>query len=159
MAESEYNAAARKERYERTKQLKGRQPGKGDEPSSGSGPAKAQPPPDRSAARAAAAKRVKALNGKLTQLRDALKAARAKGSADKAPKKSAVESKAEKLKANKDYYEKNKKEIAAKAGSKAKAPSKPEDTKPEARGVEDIEAAIKSTLVELKAAIAKLKTL
>lgn len=160
--EPNYDAAARRERYLRERQLKGREPGKGDEPKSGSAPPKAPPPPaDRSAARAAAAARVKSLNLKLTNLRAALQAARKKSSPSDKP--SAGEAKSKDKAYNEDYYNKNKTKIAndrkadarkSGGGSKSETPAKPA-----ARGVEELESAIRSTLVELKAAITKLRSL
>lgn len=168
MATDAADAAYQKEYYERTKQLKGRQPGKGYV-SGGRDRAPAQaPPPDNKAARAAAAQRVKALNAKLTQLKAALQAARAKApksSPNDTPSKG--ESDAKKKAQNEEYYNKNKNEIAndrkaeaRKSGSGGGAKgSESSESKPASRSVEEIETAIRNTLTELKAAIAKLKTL
>jgi hypothetical protein len=152
----EYDPVKAKEYYERTKQLKGRDKGSAEDPKSGSRPPKAPPASDRQAVRAAAAARVKSLNDKLTKLRAALTAARAKSR----DKPSAAESKSKDAAYNKKHYAENKNEIANDRKAKARsAPDKPEAAKPAARGVEEIEAAIRTTLVELKSAIAKLKAL
>jgi hypothetical protein len=161
-------AAYNKEYYERNKQLKGRE--KGSKYVSGARDRPAAPPAKNQAARAAAAKRVKALNAKLTQLRAALAAAKAKApKSDPNAGKSKGETEAKKKADNKEYYEKNKNEI--KNDRKAEARSQPSKSGGSSgsktsttssstpRSVEDIEAAIRSTLTELKAAIAKLKTL
>lgn len=156
---AEYDPAKAHEYYERTKKLKGRESGKGDTPSGGRGNS-AAPTKDRTAARAAAAQRVKALNGKLTQLKAALQAARAKAPEDKKP--SSGESKIKEAAYNKQYHEKNKLEIANDRKAKARSePAKADSASPTAapKSVEEIETAIRSTLVQLKAAIAKLKTL
>lgn len=164
MADPEYDPVARKERYERTKQLKGREPGRGEDESASRAPAPKAPTQDRQAARAAAAQRVKSLNAKLTKLREALRAAREKS----ASKPSAAEQKSKDKAYNEEYYTKNKTKIANDRKSEARATaskggssgsSSSETSKPASRGVEEIEAAIRSTLVELKAAVAKLKTL
>lgn len=163
--ERQYN----KDYYERTKQLKGRQPGKGDD-SSGGRSAGPSPPPNRQAARAAAAARVNALNAKLTQLRAALQAARAKSSKpDPNGKMSEGEAASKKKQQNKEYYNKHKNEIkndqkaeARKSGSSSGGGSKSSTSstsESSTRSVEELESAIRSTLTELKAAIAKLKSL
>jgi len=164
-------AAYNKAYYERNKQLKGRQPGKGDDSSSGAGPVGQAPPKDRQAARAAAAAQVKALNAKLTQLRAALQAARASSSGKSDPNegKSKAETDAKKKADNKEYYNKNKTKIAndrkaeerksggsSSGGSKSSSSSSPESS---SRSVEEIESAIRSTLTQLKAAVAKLRSL
>lgn len=161
--EGEYDAAARRERYLRERQLKGREKGEGDATSGPRAPAAAAPPKDRSAARAAAAARVKALNGRLTTLRAALQAARKK-SADK-PSEAEKKSKDEKY--NEDYYAKNKTKLANKAkadaraeggGSKSKS-STPDSPTSGTRSVEELESAIRSTLTQLKSALTKLRSL
>lgn len=161
-------AAYNKEYYERNKQLKGRQPGKGEPAGSGVARGGPIPPPDNKAARAAAAQRVKALNAKLTQLRAALAAAKAKApKKDPNEGKSEGETKAAKKKANEEYYNKNKNEIkndkkaeARKSeGSSSGGSKSSTSSSPEPRSVEEIESAIRNTLTQLKAAIAKLKSL
>lgn len=163
-------AAYNKEYYERNKKLKGREKGSGYK--SGARDRAPQAPVKKNpAARAAAAKRVRALNAKLTQLRAALAAAKAKApKSDPNAGRSKGETEAKKKADNKEYYEKNKNEI--KNDRKAEARSQPSksggssgsktsstSSAPASRSVEEIEAAIRSTLTELKAAIAKLKTL
>lgn len=163
--ERQYN----KDYYERNKQLKGRQPGKGKDTSSGVFRAGEAPPKKDPAARAAAAQRVKSLNAKLTQLRAALQAARAKApKKDPNEGKSKGETEAAKKKANEEYYNKNKNEIkndrkadARKSGGSSSGGSKSStsetDTAP--KSVEEIEAAIRTTITQLKAAVAKLRSL
>lgn len=159
MAEvNKYDPAIRRERYLRERELKGRQPGKGEAPSSGS-TAKAVPKAPNTAARAAAAKQVASIKAKLESLKAAL--AKLPKTEDKP---SAGESKAKDEAYNEKYYTENKTKIANDRKSEARsAPSKSSSTssapKPEARSADDIRAAIRTTLVELKAAVAKLKAL
>jgi len=160
--EGEYDAAARRERYLRERRLKGREKGEGDATSGPRAPAAAAPPKDRQAARTAAAARVKALNGRLIQLRTALQAARKKSS----DKPSAAEKKSKDEAYNEEYYAKNKLKIAndakaeaRKSGGSTSTSSSTTPSKPASRSVEELESAIRSTLVELKSAIAKLKSL
>lgn len=157
--EPNYDAAARRERYLRERQLKGREKGSEDETSSGPRPPAAQPAPNQQAARAAAAARVKGLNEKLTKLRAALAAARKKSS----DKPTAAESKSKDKAYNEDYYAKNKTKIAndRKAEARSSGGSKKAAATPatESRSVSELETAIRSTLVELKAAITKLRSL
>lgn len=162
-------AAYNKAYYERNKQLKGREPGKGEPTSSGVSPVGQKPPPNNQAARAAAAQRVKALNAKLTQLRAALAAAKAKApKKDPNEGKSKGETEAAKKKANEEYYNKNKNEIKndrkadarkSEGSNSGGSKSSPSTSTAEPRSVEEIESAIRSTLGQLKAAIAKLKSL
>lgn len=163
--EAAYNRAY----YERTKQLKGRQAGKGDDSSSGGRPVGQAPPKNRQAARAAAAAKVKSLNAKLTQLRAALQAARAKApKKDPNEGKSKGETEAAKKKANEEYYNKNKQKIAndrkaeaRKSGGSSSGGSKSSTSETDSgtKSVEEIEAAIRTTLTQLKAAVAKLRSL
>jgi hypothetical protein len=161
-------AAYNKAYYERNKQLKGRQAGKGDDSSSGARPVGQAPPKDRQAARAAAAAKVKSLNAKLTQLRAALQAARAKSKSYPNAGKSKAESDAAKKKDNEEYYNKNKQKIAndrkaeaRKSGGSSSGGSKSSTSETDSgpKSVEEIEAAIRSTLTQLKAAVAKLRSL
>jgi hypothetical protein len=161
--ERQYN----KEYYERTKQLKGRKPGKTEVVGTGRSSGAPDPPKNNQAARAAAAQRVKALNAKLTQLRAALQAARAKApKKDPNEGKSKAESDLSKKKANEKYYEENKNEIkndrkaeSRKSGGSSSGSESSSSSEPKERSVEELEAAIRSTLTQLKAAIAKLKSL
>lgn len=156
-------AAYNKDYYERTKQLKGREKGSSETTGVAKAGSKTPPPADRQAARAAAAKRVSALNAKLTQLRAALAAAKKK-SPSKTPKPGSAEAESKKKADNEKYYQENKSKIAAKAVAKGKggsSASKKESspTSSGTRSVAELETAIKATLGELKTAIAKLKTL
>lgn len=161
-AEKAYN----RDYYERNKNLKGRATGSSEPPKSGSASApKAPPSADRAAVRAAAAKRVNELKAKLSSLKQALTAARAKSkaSADKAPKPGSAEAESKKKAENKKYYEENKTKLAAKAVANAKGGSsqakKTASSSSGTRSIEELEGAIRATVDQLKVAIAKLQSL
>jgi hypothetical protein len=161
--------AYNKEYYERNKQLKGRNKGSSYKSGGRDRTPPVPTPAKNQAARAAATKRVKALNAKLTQLRAALAAAKAKApKSDPNAGRSKGESEAKKKADNKEYYEKNKNEIkndrkaesrSAPAKSGGSSAAKESSSAPASRSVEEIETAIRNTLNELKSAIAKLKSL
>jgi hypothetical protein len=157
----DYDPAKAHEYYERTKQLKGRDKGSAEDSSGSGSNTQTALAPDRQAARAAAAARVKSLNGKLAKLQAALKAARAKSSTSSksSDKPSAGEANAKQKAANKQYYAKHKNEIANDRKAEAKSTPEKASAKAEPRGIEELESAIRNTLGELKAAIAKLKSL
>lgn len=158
--EKEYNRLY----YERNKKLKGREGGSSESAGISRASAPNVPPPaDRQAARAAAAQRVSALKAKLTQLRSALAAAKKKSSST-APKPGTPQAESKKKAENKEYYEKNKSRLASKAAARGKdggssSKSSSSSTSSGTRSVADIEAAIRTTLGELKTAIAKLQSL
>lgn len=161
MAEQPYDPAARRQRYLETRELKGREKGSDDPVGTGRAPAKAAPPANRQAARAAAAQRVSALNAKLTQLKAALAAARQKSSSSKpSAKPGTAEAKSKDKAYNEKYYEEHKSKIAAdKKQSGGSAASKTSTTQPATRSVEELESAIRDTLNQLKVAVARLKSL
>lgn len=159
---AEYDPEERRRRYlENEQELKGRKTGVAAKDrqwkSGGAAPAPKKDP----ATRAAAAQRVKALTAKLAQLKAALAAASAKSGESTKP--SAGESKLKEKQANEKYYNENKNEIAndrkAEARSSSKSPSTPASSGTEPRSAEELKSAIRSTLTELKAAVAKLRTL
>lgn len=160
---AEYNPAARRERYLRSRQLKGRQPGAGSQPTGTGGRPKTLQTTTAKQRREAAEARVERLNKRLDTLREVLRdlveQSKARAGVDPKSKSSSSSSSSSKSKdsGSSEKTAKQKKEDAERAADKREKEKRlsPSD---EAKDIEKKIADVRKKISEMKAELAAART-